>query len=153
MGDRAHPGLPVGCAHAAARDHYRARPSSYDNLPDGDALKLPFEDSRFDWVVSTLALCRTRDPVAILAEIARVLKPSGCYLFLEHGRSPDPSTIERQHRLRAYWGRLGGCELCLPIDETIKDAGLRIDVLERFQMGRPKFLSAMYRGSAYKAPS
>ena len=119
---------------------------------DPTADRLPFEDSRFDWAVSTLALCRVRHPAALLAETARVLKPSGAYLFLEHGRSPDSSTSNWQDRLERYWERIGGCELCLPIDEIIRSAGFRIDLLERFQMGRPKFLSAMYRGSATKMP-
>jgi SAM-dependent methyltransferase len=120
---------------------------------DPTAAQLPFEDSRFDWAVSTLALCRMRHPAALLTETARVLKPSGAYLFLEHGRSSDPATSEWQDRLDRYWGRIGGCELCLPIDDIIRSVGFRIDLLERFQLGRPKFLSAMYRGSATKAPS
>jgi SAM-dependent methyltransferase len=65
-----------------------------------DSAKLPFEDSIFDWVVSTLTLCRTKRSEAILAEVRRVLKPSGGYLFLEHGHSSNPSISEWQRRLR-----------------------------------------------------
>ena len=43
--------------------------------------RLPFEDASFDTVVGTLVLCEPRDPDAVVAEVARVLKPGGRYLF------------------------------------------------------------------------
>ncbi len=113
-----------------------------------DGTTLPFEDSRFDWVVSTLTLCRTNHCDAILAEVRRVLKPSGAYLFLEHGRSSDPTMSRWQGRLRNLWLNFGGCDLDREIDQMIGAAGLRIEKLERYQLGQPKFLSTMYRGIA-----
>jgi ubiquinone/menaquinone biosynthesis C-methylase UbiE len=53
------------------------------------AEKLPFEDASFDCVTGTLVLCEASSPAAALAEIARVLRPGGQYLFLEHVRSVD----------------------------------------------------------------
>jgi SAM-dependent methyltransferase len=117
----------------------------------GEAEKLPFEDSRFDWAVSTMTLCRMKHPAALLPEIGRVLKPSGAYLFLEHGRSSDLSLRVFQERLDPWWSRVGGCELGCAIDDMIRDAGFRLDMLERYQLGRPKFISSMYRGSANRA--
>lgn len=116
-----------------------------------DAAKLPFEDSRFDWVVSTLTLCRTKDIEATLAEVRRVLKPSGAFLFLEHGRSSDPSLSRWQRRLRSLWLNVGGCDLDREIERKIAGAGFRIEKLRRYQLGQPKFLSSMYRGSARPA--
>ncbi len=113
-----------------------------------DTTTLPFEDSRFDWVISTLTLCRTKNSAAILAEIRRVLKPSGSYLFLEHGRSPDPAMSRWQQRLRKLWLSYGGCDLDREIDQMILAAGLRLEKLERYQLRQPKFLSTMYRGRA-----
>jgi len=113
-----------------------------------DTIKLPFEDAAFDWMVSTLALCRTKHTGAILAEARRVLKPSGGYVFLEHGRSANPSMSRWQHRLRNLWLEYGGCELDREIDQMILNAGFRIEKLDRFQFGQPKFLSTMYRGLA-----
>jgi SAM-dependent methyltransferase len=112
---------------------------------------LPFEDSRFDWVVSTLTLCRTKHSDAILAEVRRVLKPSGAYLFLEHGRSSDPTMSRWQRRLRNLWLNFGGCDLDREIDQMICAAGFRIEKLERYQLGQPKFLPTMYCGAARRS--
>ncbi len=117
-------------------------------FPGADATTLSFDDSTFDWIVTTLTLCRTMNTAAILAEMRRVLKPSGGYTFLEHGRSASPSMARRQMRLRDLWREYGGCDLDREIDRMILGAGFRIEKLERFQFGQPKFLSAMYRGLA-----
>ncbi|HVN28839.1 MAG TPA: class I SAM-dependent methyltransferase [Candidatus Binataceae bacterium] len=117
-------------------------------FPGSDAARLPFADASFDWVVTTLALCRMTYPAAMLAEISRVLKPSGAYAFLEHGRSSDPAMAHRQMRLRKLWLDIGGCDLDLEIERIIGAAGLRIEKLDRYQGQRPKFLSTMYQGMA-----
>jgi ubiquinone/menaquinone biosynthesis C-methylase UbiE len=102
-------------------------------------------------VVSTLTLCRTKHADAILAEVRRVLKPSGAYLFLEHGRSSDPAMSRWQRGLRNLWLNYGGCDLDREIDQIIHAAGLRLEKLDRYQLGQPKFLSTMYRGAARRS--
>jgi SAM-dependent methyltransferase len=112
---------------------------------------LPFEDAHFDWVVTTLALCRIPNPPIILREIRRVLKPSGSYIFIEHGISADRKVNRWQRRMKRVWRRWGGCELDREIDRMIRDAGLEIGSIDRYQLGRPRFLSSIYRGSARRA--
>jgi ubiquinone/menaquinone biosynthesis C-methylase UbiE len=71
---------------------------------------LPFEDASFDTVVASLLLCSVDDQDRALAEIRRVLKPGGQYLFLEHVRSPDPKVAHSQDRWEGVWGVIGqGC--------------------------------------------
>ena len=77
-----------------------------------------------------------------------MLKQAGGYIFLEHGRSANPSMARWQARLRNWWLTYGGCDLDREIDRMILGSGFRIEKLERFQFGRPKFLSTMYRGLA-----
>jgi SAM-dependent methyltransferase len=117
-------------------------------FPGSETAKLPFEDGSFDFVVSTLTLCRTSHTEAILAEVRRVLKPSGAYLFLEHGRSANLSMSRWQQRLRSWWREYGGCDIDREIDQMIRAAGFRLEKLDRFQLGQPKFLSTMSRGIA-----
>jgi len=111
---------------------------------------LPFDRGRFDCVVTTWTLCSIPDAKAALAEIRRVLKPDGQYLFIEHGRSDDPRTAARQDRLDWWHGLIsGGCHVNRPIDALVRDSGLAIERLDRFEMrGTPKYLAAHYRGAA-----
>ena len=48
---------------------------------------LPYGDASFDCVVSTYSLCIFRRPGLALKEMARVVKPGGRVLLLEHSRS------------------------------------------------------------------
>ncbi len=77
---------------------------------EAPAERLPFEDSSFDTAVYTLVLCTVPDPAAALAETARVLKPGGKLLFVEHVRAKDPGAARWQDRLERPWHFLAdGC--------------------------------------------
>ena len=53
-----------------------------------DAAALPFPDGSFDTVLDTFSLCVLGGAApAVLAEVARVLRPAGRALLLEHSRS------------------------------------------------------------------
>ncbi len=54
----------------------------------GDVQALPFGNDSFDCVVDTFSLCVFPDPAGALREVARVLRPGGTVLLLEHCRSP-----------------------------------------------------------------
>jgi len=72
-------------------------------LVQAGAEDLPFADDSFDCVACTMVLCTMPDPVAGLAEVARVLKPGGKLLFLEHVRSKNPKLAWAQDRLERPW--------------------------------------------------
>ncbi len=112
--------------------------------------RLPFEEESFDGVVTTFTLCSIADVAAALAEIRRVLKPAGAYVFLEHGRSDDARIARSQDRFNPITKLIGcGCNMNRSIDKLISAAGLQIARLDRFVMpDSPRILGELYRGVA-----
>jgi ubiquinone/menaquinone biosynthesis C-methylase UbiE len=139
--------LPGRVADRIARTHV---PVERLKLDAGG--RLPFEDESFDGVVTTFTLCSIGEVASALAEIRRVLKPEGEYVFLEHGRSDDPRIARSQDRFNPITKLIGcGCNMNRPIDKLISAAGLRIKKLDRFVMpDSPPVLGEIYRGVATK---
>ena len=93
---------------------------------------LPFEDDSFDTAVSTLVLCTVEDPRRAIAEIARVLRPGGRLLFLEHVRADSERLARWQDRLHRPWRAFAaGCNANRPTLDLLDASPLRIDALER----------------------
>jgi SAM-dependent methyltransferase len=81
---------------------------------------LPFEDDSFDTAVATLVLCTVSDPERTLGELARVLRPGGRLIFVEHVRAQDDRLAKWQDRLHPLWVRFGhGCHCNRPTLDTI----------------------------------
>lgn len=120
-----------------------------------DAEHLPFAQDSFDTVVSTMTLCSIPDVGHALREIHRVLKPGGQFLFLEHGRSPDPGVARWQDRINPHWMPLaGGCHLNRPIRELVEDAGLVPAAVRNYYLRKsPRFVGYMTEGAAAKVTS
>jgi ubiquinone/menaquinone biosynthesis C-methylase UbiE len=74
-----------------------------------DAEALPFSDESFDTVVSSLSTCTFPDPVAALKEMARVCRPQGKVLLLEHGRSDREWLGRWQDRHADQFAKSLGC--------------------------------------------
>ena len=101
------------------------RPAEVVEAP-GEAL--PFPDDSFDTVALTLVLCTIPDPAAALREIARVLKPGGRFLFLEHVRSEEPGLAKWQDRLHGPWFAFGhGCHCNRDTLATIESSPLEVE--------------------------
>ena len=57
----------------------------------GDVKQIPFPDDSLDLVVSTLSLHHWSEPIAVLDEVARVLRPGGSFLIFDLRRDlPAP---------------------------------------------------------------
>ena len=112
--------------------------------------RLPFNDHSFDSVVTTLTLCSIADTAPALAEIRRVLKPDGQFIFFEHGRSDDAEVARRQDRFNPLQKIVGvGCNMNRRIDALVAAGGFEIRTLDRFLLPKtPRLLAEMYRGIA-----
>ena len=98
--------------------------------------RLPFADDVFDAVVGTLVLCSVPQLDYALAEVYRVLKRGGRFVFLEHVAAEDrPRRLKWQHRLEPFWKRLAGnCHLTRRTGKAIQEAGFTIVDIKRESM-------------------
>ncbi len=112
--------------------------------------EIPLDDASVDTVVLTYTLCSIDAFEPALAQMRRVLKPSGALLFCEHGAAPDPGVARWQDRLNPLWRAVaGGCNLNRPIPTLLENAGFKIADLETMYLpNSPKFASFNYWGSA-----
>jgi ubiquinone/menaquinone biosynthesis C-methylase UbiE len=114
--------------------------------------QLPMANDVFDCVVSTWTLCSIAKVEQALAEIYRVLKPGGRFLFIEHGLSDRPSLQVWQNRLTPLQKVIGdGCHLNRNIQALVEHQFEQV-TLERFTMPKlPAVAAYMYKGTATKA--
>jgi len=104
---------------------------------------LPFRDGVFDTIASSLAFCSVADPARGLAEVRRVLRPSGHLRMLEHVRSVVPWRARCQDFVQPAWTRImGGCHPNRETERAVETAGLRIDAAERRARGGLRRFSA-----------
>lgn len=128
-----------------------ARSSIQVNYHTLSADQLPFPSASFDTVVSTWTLCSIAEVGKALAEIYRVLKPDGQFLFAEHGLSPEPRVQKWQHRLTPLQKIIAdGCHLNRNIEALLVDASFNISKLRKEYAGSPKVAAYFYIGIASK---
>ena len=119
------------------------------HLVQASAEAMPFPTASIDTAVMTFTLCSIAHPERALAEIRRVLKPSGELRFAEHGLAPDERVQRWQHRLNPMWRRVaGGCNLDRRIDTLIASAGFRIVELAAEYVKGPRLMTYIYSGHA-----
>ena len=113
---------------------------------------LPFDAGRFDTVVTTWTLCSIPEVAKALAEMRRVLRPGGRYVFVEHGRADAESTARWQDRINPLWNRMcDGCNINRKIDRLVEDGGFELTSLDRFRAKGPGIVAQMYRGVATRS--
>ena len=120
------------------------------HLIEAPAEALPFADATFDTAVATLVLCTIPDPVAALAELARVLKPGGRLLFIEHVRSDDPDRARWQDRLEKPWRFMAdGCHCNRDTEANLRASAFEVETVEHGKMPKAMpIVRPLIRGTA-----
>jgi len=104
------------------------------SIVDGDAHDLPFPDSSFDTVTASLVFCSVADPGRALAEVRRVLRPGGRFLFHEHVRGGAVRGVV-QDLLTPLQRRLAdGCHANRDFESALASSGLQVVSIEHRRM-------------------
>jgi len=88
-----------------------------------DATSLDFGDNEFDKVVATYTISAVPEPVAVLTEMRRVVKPDGIIVILNHFRSDRRLTGWVEDLLAPVCTRLGW-KSNLPLAPLLEQVGL-----------------------------
>ena len=140
--------------HMTKRLRPRVREAGIDaEVVEAPAERLPFEDSSFDTAVYTLVLCTVPDPAAALAETARVLRPGGRLLFVEHVRSKDSGLARWQDRLDGPWRFFAdGCHCNRDTMADDRGGGFTLEGVAEDELPEaPPLIRPLVRGSAVAA--
>jgi ubiquinone/menaquinone biosynthesis C-methylase UbiE len=114
------------------RGRMRARQQSRRvRLALADVERLPFPNATFDSVTATCVFCSVPDPVAGLREVARVCKPGGTVLLLEHVRPRNRLLGKVSDRLSPLTRRLFGPEINRRTEDNVVAAGLAVRDVRR----------------------
>ena len=118
------------------RAHRRAAALGVNvTLQSGDAQQLDFPDDTFDEVVATFVFCSVPDPVLGLREAARVLKPGGRLLLLEHVRAVAPLLGALMDLLNPVVVRMMGANINRRTVENVQRSGLYVQQVEDVGLG------------------
>lgn len=121
--------------HAKKREGFAA---SID-VREGTGESLAFDAGRFDTVVCALVLCSVDSPENVLAEIRRVLKPSGELRLIEHVVSDRPVSAALMRAFDPVWVMLNGqgCRMGRDTEATLARASFEIVERHPFQIFAP----------------
>jgi ubiquinone/menaquinone biosynthesis C-methylase UbiE len=111
-------------AEAGTKARRLGLPMSFAQM---DAQRLAFADAYFDTVGISLALCTVPDPVAALRELARVCRPGGNVVLLEHVLSPVWPVAMLERLLSPHQERSIGCHLTRRTIETARGLGFAVE--------------------------
>lgn len=132
---------------ARARGHHRV------TVVEAPAERLPLDTASIDTVVSTMVLCTVDDPAQAVTDIARVLRPGGRLLFIEHVHAGRDTRLGRwQDRLAGAWSVVAlGCRCDRDVLAAI-DGRLTVETVafDRWT-GMPPLVHPLVVGSAVRS--
>ncbi|KUI02503.1 methyltransferase type 11 [Mycolicibacterium acapulense] len=122
---------------------------SATRIVDATAERLPLADASVDTVVSTLALCTVDEPERALREIARVLRPGGQLLFIEHVRASSRLLAACQDKLVEPWRHFAaGCRCNRDTVGRLRACGYTVAAQNVVWRGMPAIVHPLAIGRA-----
>jgi ubiquinone/menaquinone biosynthesis C-methylase UbiE len=112
--------------------HDRGRPAT---LRQADAHDLPFADESFDTVVCTFGLCAIPDHETAVAEMARVLRPGGRLILVDHVPSTSWLIRAGQRLVELVTVPLAGEHFLRRSLRLVQALGFVVEQQERFGRG------------------
>ena len=101
-----------------------------------DVQELPYDDGSFTTVAATCVFCSVADPVAGLREVARVVRPDGQILLLEHVRPRNRVLGWIADRLAPFVSRVMGPDINRRTEDNVAAAGLDVIEVRRWGVWR-----------------
>jgi SAM-dependent methyltransferase len=121
--------------HAALRRHAERRGVELE-IRRESAERTALPDASVDAVICTLVLCTVSDPAAAVAEVRRILRPGGRFLFIEHVRAETRPLRRLQRIVAGPWRyTFEGCELDRDTAGVIAAAGFDDLRIDHFRLG------------------
>jgi SAM-dependent methyltransferase len=121
--------------HPALRRHAERRGVDLE-IRQESAERTSLPDASVDAVICTLVLCTVPDPAAAVAEVRRILRPGGRFVFLEHVHA-EPGALRRLQRIvaRPWRYTFEGCELDRDTAALLATAGFDDLRIDHFRLG------------------
>ena len=116
------------------------------DLRQGDAHALPFADNTFGTVVCTFGLCAIPDIDAALDEMARVLRPGGRLILVDHVASSSRIARGIQRVLEAITVPMASEHFLQRPLSKVTQRAFTIERAERFKLGIVERLVARRQG-------
>ena len=143
-GSGANFGLLGGDVTWTGLEPRRRRRRALEERPviDGVAEDIPLPDGSVDAVLATTVLCSVRSQEQALAEVLRVLRPGGRFVFFEHVAAPGGTWQRRWQSLIAPCSRFAdaGCDPSRETWTAVQRAGFASLRLEWFARGSWPFI-------------
>jgi ubiquinone/menaquinone biosynthesis C-methylase UbiE len=104
------------------------------DLQIGDVQALEFPDNSFDECVATFVFCSVPDPILGLRELARVTKPGGHLLLLDHVRSGNEIAGFVMDVMNPLAVRVTGANINRQTAENVRQSGWQLELEKNMGM-------------------